>query len=180
MNALAPVAGTTVPINFDTGACATAIPESWVSSPGILQDVGEGPQKVYYAANGSEVRSSQKATLVGKISSTGMMIKAPGSVAPIKKMLLSGVQAMRASDSMGILGAKGGLLIQRKTPLGRRVEEEINKILLETSKEDISRSTVPLKEANGVLNIYVTVGGASADAQALSSFNVGTVVPAPK
>ena len=143
-----------IAINFDSGACESVLPEKYKQRQLITGLNMIAPRK-YYTASGEEVVSNQTGNLNGEVIANGRTICMRGRIAGVKKPLLSATECMEKTNSLCVMGAKAGILIQRNSALGQRLEWAIAREIEKESESSLAASSIPLQAEAGVMNIYV-------------------------
>ena len=152
---------TRLKFNSDTGAARTAIPESWENHAKPVS----GPSLTFKTASGELINSKGSCKVSGR-DENGRMKGVTGALAPVHKPLVSAYKCC-TQGFMGIIQEDGGHLVPRASPLGKKIQQ-----LIERSSPGDMKGAIPLYQEGGVYNFCLEdVGSVDLESSPSSGFS---------
>ena len=91
---------------------------------------------------------------------TNRYVSYRGTLVPgLRRPLLGGQEVNQKLNAMTVLGSSGGLVIERNTELGRKLEKSMNSIMHSMVRKKIEEQTIPLSVEEGVYNLWLKHSG---------------------
>ena len=140
-------------INFDSGACKTALPAEFESRCISTQSLNTPDE--FLTASKECVTATKKGRLVAD-SIAGREVSFSGSLTSgLRKPLLGASEALKHLNGFSILGSEGGIILSRNDRIGKEVEQAVNQVMMRYPASKVQQAVLPLSVEGGVYNLWL-------------------------